>query len=202
MQPMDQDLALIERAIAGDMQALESLLHARHDRLIRYVEKHMPPELRGAIEAADIVQDTYFEACRLFSGFQPAGDDSLFRWLVTIARHRTVDHLRAFRARIKLGRSLQDAAEEPVASLLEDLAVYRRTPSRSAASHEAMLALERAIERLPEEHRQVVQLRHIDGLSVEEVAQKMGRTPQAVYWLTSRALAAIREDLRSVSQFL
>src|SRR5215475_7146206 len=81
---------IIERAIAGDLRALETLLQSHHDRLTKYVIKHLPAELKGTIDPQDIVQDTCFEACRLIAGFRNEGDDCMYRWLVTIARHRII----------------------------------------------------------------------------------------------------------------
>ena len=61
----EQEAALIERAVSGDSNALESLLQAEHSRLLAYIEKHLPPPLKSSIEPSDVIQDTYFEACRL-----------------------------------------------------------------------------------------------------------------------------------------
>lgn len=191
---------MIERAIAGESDALAAILRAQTPRLLPYIQRHFPTELDGSVEPADVLQDVYFESCRLIRGFKPRGEDCVYRWLVTIARHRMVDLLRVHRTRVKLGRAWTDTTGDPVANLLEELAVYRRTPSRSAASHEMMRAIEEAIGRLSPEYRQAVTLRHIQGLSVAETASQMGRTEEAVYWLTCRALQALRADLQSSDQ--
>lgn len=195
---------LLQRAIGGDASALEAVLAAHYARLLAYVRKHMPEELSASVDPADVLQDTYFEACRLIGGFRPDGDDCLFRWLVTIARHRMLAHLRRHRTRRQTSSAPGGGGgdDDDVASLVEQLAVYRRTPSRSAAAHELIAAVERAIARLPDDYRQAVTLRHIDGLSVPEVAARMGRTRESVYVLVCRALRAIRQDLGSASVFL
>ena len=199
MDPGQDDSAAIDRAIAGDMKALTKILEAHAPRVLAYVQRHFPSELRGITEPTDVVQDTCFEACRLIGGFVPKGDDCFYRWLVTVARHRMVDMVRTHRARTKLGRIWTDMAANPIISILEDLAIYRRTPSRSAASHEFMRALEQALGRLPPEQAQAVTLRHVQGLSVPDTAAEMGRTEDAVYYITSRALQALRIDLKSLS---
>ena len=198
-----QDEAIpLQRAIAGDMDALAGILEAHSPRILQYISRHFPAELSGTIDPADVLQDTCFEACRLIGGFVPQGEDCLYRWLVTVARHRMIDLLRAHRTRAKFGKVWSDLATDAVASLLMELAVYSRTPSKSAASHEFMKVLEKAIGRLAPDHAQVVTLRHIQGLSVAETAQQMGKTDESVYWLTCRALQALRTDLGSMSLHL
>jgi RNA polymerase sigma-70 factor (ECF subfamily) len=202
MESATDEQTMIGRAIAGDLGALERLLQAHHDRLLQYVARQLPEELKRTIEPADVVQDTFFEACRLIGGFQAKGDDSIFRWLVTIARHRMIDMLRAHRARPVGGVPQGSSTDASLVILLEQLAIYRRTPSRSAASHEFMAAIEGSLMRLPAEYREVVTLRHLQGLSVPETAARMNRSHDAVYWLCCRALQALRADLQSASLFV
>jgi len=132
MEPFEDELLAIEKAIAGETQAMESLLQLHHERLLSYVTRHLPPDLKNIVDPMDVVQDTYFEACRQMAGFRPMGPDSFHRWLVTIARHRMVDLLRLYRARRRAVNWKQ--ADDSVLYMLDQLAVYRRTPSRSAAS--------------------------------------------------------------------
>ena len=196
-----QDAVLIDRAVAGDTLALEQLLEAHYPTLLQYVTRHLPRPLRRSTDPADIVQETYFEACRLIAGFVPSGEGALYRWLATIARNRMLMLLRKASTRHETAESERAAGGEPVITLLEQLAVYRRTPSRSAAAHELMGALEGAIDRLPADFRHVVILRHLQGLTVAETAARMNKRPEAVYWLCSRALQAIRAELESSSHF-
>ncbi|MGA2499187.1 MAG: sigma-70 family RNA polymerase sigma factor, partial [Tepidisphaeraceae bacterium] len=169
-------MSVLTRAIQGDAQALQDVLTAHHPRLLEYVSRHLPVQVRNLVDPADVVQDTCFEACRLIGKFKPAGKNSTFRWLVTIARHRIVDLLRIRQAR-QSGKSGDHAPGDSLTRAIAELAVYRRTPSRSAASHEFLAAVEQAIGRLPPVYRQVVTLRHIDGLDTAETAAKMDRTP-------------------------
>jgi RNA polymerase sigma-70 factor, ECF subfamily len=197
----DENTTVLMRAVGGDADALHEVLAAYHPRLLAYVTKHLPAEVRSFVDPQDTVQDTCFEACRLIANFKPSGRDSTFRWLVTIARHRMVDVSRVHRTRSSDG-SGDRGQDNSLTMLLSELAVYRRTPSRSAASHEFLAAVEQAMHRLPPLYREVLSLRHVDGLSAQETAAKMDRTPEAVYWLCCRALDAIRLDLRSASLFI
>jgi RNA polymerase sigma-70 factor (ECF subfamily) len=196
------EMRLISRAVAGDAEALRDLLEREHPRLLDYVNTNLPEDLRRSIDPADIVQDTFFEACRLIGGFRHQGNDCLIRWLVTIARHRMLDALRRHRVVRVGGAPPLYEYDTDVADRLEALALHRRTPSKSAASHELMAALEAALGRLPEDYRQVVTLRHIDGLSVPDTAQRMQKSTEVIYRLCFRALQAIRLELESVSIFI
>jgi RNA polymerase sigma-70 factor, ECF subfamily len=184
-----ENLGLIRSAVEGDGDALQELLKANHDRLFEYVQRHLPDQLRPYFDPGDIVQDTFFEACRLIRGFEVRGDDSMFRWLVTMARHHIVNLLRR-------PKFIGD-----VPAILEELGVYQRTPSRSAASHEFMIALEESLGRLTPDCREAVTLRHIQGLSVTETAARMNRSNEHVSVLCHRGLRAIAQDLESASYF-
>ena len=183
------------RAIAGDADALQAVLAAHQSRLLAYVRVYMPEELRPILDPADVVQDTLFAACRRVSTYQHRSDDGLFAWLASIARHTLIDLLRRHRTAKRGGEVPLSANESQVLTRLQQVASQRRTPSRSAEAHEAVAELERAILRLPEDYRNVVTLRHLEGLSIAETAQRMQRSSGAVAMLTNRALECIRQDL-------
>ena len=195
--PNDREI-IIARAIAGDMSALEFILSQEHTRLTQYVRAHLPAKLCGSIDLQDIVQDTYFEACRLIGGFENKGPDCIYRWLVTIARHRIAKCSIKKRPQ-RIGEIVDE--DEAIGNLLEQLSIYRRTPSRSAASHEFMARLETTLAGLPANYREVVTHRHINGLSTDETALRMNLSVEAVYVLCCRALKLIREELKSASRF-
>lgn len=196
MRTITSDHDLMRRAAAGDVDALGEMLLREAPRVLSFINKQIPALLRRTADPQDVLQEAYFDASRDFHRFTPDGDDSLFRWLCRIAMNRMVGLLRA-QQRLKRGgghRRLADD-EDSVTQLLGQLAVYRRTPSASAAAHELVRAVEDAICRLPDQHREVIQLRHIEGLSVEETAARMRRAHDAIYWLTKRAMASLRHEL-------
>ena len=201
MGATDSNAALLSRAIAGDRISFEILLKDLHPRLVNYIEKKLPKEVAAAVDPADVVQDTLFEAWRLIRGFQPQGQDSLFRWLATIARHRMIDLSRKGKTR-RIQNVDSENENGEVISLLEQLVVYRRTPSRSARAHELMASLEKSLQRLSPINRQIVVCRHIDGMSVDETAEKVGKTTREVSMLCFRGLKTLRQELKSKSRFL
>src|SRR5258708_6421376 len=178
---------------------MQRLLHAHRPRVLAYVRMQLPARLSRVVDAEDVLQDTCFEAFRQISRFAPQGEDCFFRWLATIARNHMVDLLRRQRALKRGGDGQQD---QELIVVLEELAIHRHTPSKSAARRELLATLEQAIERLPEDYRMVIKLRHVEGLAVGDVALRLGRSEGAVSMLILRGLKALRMDLKSMSYFV
>jgi RNA polymerase sigma-70 factor (ECF subfamily) len=206
MNSSGDELDLIFKAIAGDSAALEMLLFQNRKRLFAYVQSHFPAELMGFLEPQDVVQDTWLKAIRAVAGFHPEGPDPVYRWLVTISRNVILDHLKYMRtAKRRNTRVRADRVDDDDASmvrLLEEMAIYRRTPSKSAASHELMTALDTAIDRLPHDQAQALRLRHIEGLGIREIAARMQRSEGSVSMLCNRALKSLRWEMRSASFYI
>ena len=117
-----------------------------------------------------------------------------------------MDAIRAQRAAKRSGGRV--AVEEPTRSqddsmiaLIEMLAVHERTPSRSAASHEAVAAVQAGLEQLKDDYREVIRLRHIEGLPMAEVAERMGRSQGAAQMLARRALEQLSDAIGDPSRF-
>ena len=140
----------------------------------------------GAVEADDLVSEVFLQIARNLPTFE--GDERQFRsWLFTVAHHRVVDERRA-RGRRPLEPS-HDGVVEPieVAAPAEELALSR-------------LGLERAralIEGLSVDQRDVLLLRILGGLTVDEVARTLGKRPGAVKALQRRGLAALQRAVQT-----
>ncbi len=174
---------------------LRALLLAQRGAVLAYVDRRLPPSLRGLVDPADVVQDVCCEALRHEQAFRPQDDPTGRRWLFTIARRRITRLLERQRIARQRTESGLPVGTDPVVGLLEQLAVYERTPSQSAAAHEAMADVQRALARLAPAHAAVVRARHIDRRSAIDVAAELGRSPAAVDKLLQRAMAALRAEL-------
>jgi RNA polymerase sigma-70 factor (ECF subfamily) len=197
---------LLEEARSGDSIAMLALLHGYRRRLLDYINRHLPPAVAREVDPEDVMQDTCMEACRRIKEFSPRGEDSMLRWLMTMARHHMIDLLRT-QTRQKRGggrwaRIERTDDDSGVQALLESLAVYRRTPSQSAAAHELTIALERTIDTLPDDCRQAIRLRHLEGVSAKDAASRMNRTEGAFHSLCHRGLVQLKEGLRSRSIYV
>ena len=192
---------ILEEATAGNPAALQRVFYLYHKRLLSYVKRHMPVELQQQADPQDVLQDALFEVTRRIGEFRHDGEDAFFRWVATIARNRIIDLMRMSRAAKRGGGRTQIGADDQLVQLLEQLAVYSRTPSRSAAAHEFMAAFQTCLTRLSDDHQRAIRLRYIDGLSVDEAATKMGRSKGAFHMLCNRGLKALRTELQSASRF-
>jgi RNA polymerase sigma-70 factor (ECF subfamily) len=183
----------------ASMVELQGILHVHSERLLTYLKKRMPEDLRRFVEPQDILQDTFFEAFTRSREFQARGKDSAHRWLVTIARHRMFAILRMQQTLKRGGPRPEENEFDAVCGFLDGLAVYTRTPSQSAMSHEIASAVQQSMNFLEPQYRRVIQLRFIEGLSVQKTADVMGRSRGAILMLCNRALKSLKLLLQSVS---
>lgn len=208
MSEDDAELDLIRRAAQGDSVAQERFLLKHRSVLLRYLERHIPQSLRRHIEPQDVFQDVCFEVFRRMGTFTTNDPRMAVRWLLRIARNRVIDLARAHNS-AKRGGGLQvqltmneSSDDDSVVKLLEELAVYERTPSQSAIHHELLRQLERSLERLPDDYRTALRHRYIEGLPVDVTAARMNRTCGAVSMLCNRGLKALRMELNSFSRYI
>jgi RNA polymerase sigma-70 factor (ECF subfamily) len=205
MASVEDEASLISKAVAGDLPAVQKLLLRHRKRLVAYVQSHFPDELRNTLDPQDIVQDTWLRAIRSLSEFKHSTSDPVYRWLVTIARNVIADQLRYVRRLKRKGMRVQTNRGDEnrsVVRLLEELALYQRTPSKSAASRELMAALDSAIERLPPDQGQALRLRYLARLDITDIAKKMNRTAGSISMLCNRALKSLRGEMRSMSLYV
>lgn len=204
MSVPEPNLERLQRATSGDQAALEELLLEHYDRLSYRLSGKIPTQLQGTLTAEDVLQETFLDVINRIATFEPRSEEAFFHWVATIAEHRLIDMIRAQKAAKRGGDRAQvdnAAGEESVADLLGILAVNERTPSRSAAGHEAVNAIRGALEKIKPDYRQALQLRYVEGLTVAETASRMERTEPAIHMLCHRGLLSLRDTLGSDSQF-
>ena len=206
MSESEAENALISRAVAGEQAALEELMLTYYDRLSRRIARKLPASLRAAVNEEDILQQTFTEVFQRIRSFQPRGKWAFYRWMITIAEHRLQDAVKAQQAAKRGGgQAWQErrtmGESESMDELIELLVTPEHSPRHSAARHEAVAAVQVGLASLTEDHREAIQLRHIQGLPLDEAAKAMNKTPRAVRHLCERGLAELRVILGRSSQF-
>lgn len=197
---------LLQQAVAGDRDALEALLVGHVERLVASVAARLPADLRGAVSAEDIVQDAMIVAFQRVGGFSSGDNKAFHAWLERIAENRLMDVCKALRAAKRGGGwdRISDALgkdDGDILPLLELLPNHQRSPSRSAAAHEAVTTLAAAIESLDPDYREIVRLRFIEMQPMNVCCARLRRSEGAVYMLLSRALTALRGQLGDTTRF-
>lgn len=161
-------------------------------------ERQLPAALKGKVDASDIVQQTLFDAWQGQDGFRGSSHGERMAWLRVILTRVIIRTDRDLLHTAKRGegreKTIQSAVDQ--ASLqIERMAMGReRNPASAAELAEQTLLLASALESLPEDHRQILVLRHIEGLSHAEVAEKMNRSSAATRMLWVRALESLKKS--------
>ena len=167
--PADTDLMLVERTVAGDQKAFELLVLKYQRRIERLIGRMV----RDSNLVEDIAQETFIRAYRALAQFR--GEAQFYTWLYRIAVNT------AKKALVDLKRdplisesSLRGGGDdEDETSAVENELTTAETPETVLAAKEIAAAVNSAMEALPEELRQAVTLREIEGLSYEEIADVM-----------------------------
>ena len=166
-------------------------------------EHQLPIGLRGKLDASDIVQQTLVDAWRGQQEFRGTTQQERLSWIRVIPTRVILrnerDHLKTKKRGEGRERQLQ-AAVDRTSVCIEQLAVGKEPGPQSAAElAEQSLQLASALEALPDEYRQVLRLRHFDGMSHAETAKTLGKTEAAVRMIWVRALSKLKKNYRDVT---
>lgn len=184
-EPPDEktSLDLVRRLQRGENEAWEELYRRYHDQLLFAARVRLGTRLRAYLESEDILQSVARDAFLSMKGFEYRGPGSLAGYLHRMVQNKIRDRADSARAKGRSGALPLDPA------LAESLAAPEGEPRYHDAP--AYEKLERALAALPDDLREIVLLRKVDGLTSQEVAGRLGKTDQAVRQATSRALARL-----------
>lgn len=194
---------LLPRAVAGDRDAIEQLLVVRCEELLRYVQRKLPTSLNARIDAEDVLQQTYLEAWKAIGRFEPRGPRAFFAWLRTIAERKIIDATRRAGREEVLPQAPASPADSSISNQIERNVVSDGPGTGTKAMRGEMRgAFHVALATLPANYREVVELRYIQDLPLEEVATRLGITEGAARGLCHRARQALREAIGRLSRFV
>jgi RNA polymerase sigma-70 factor, ECF subfamily len=166
------------------------------DYLALLARLQIDPRLRSRLDPSDVVQQTLLIAHEKLGQFRGRTDAELAAWLRVILANTLAKASRRFYAlKAERARSLEKSMEESSARLEAWLARDESTPGQKAAKAEDLRLLAAALARLPEDQRNAIELHHLQGLTVPEVARQMQRTVASVTGLLYRGGKALRQGM-------
>src|SRR6266550_1271726 len=171
---------LLDQVKGGADAALGDLLSSYDHYLTLLARVQIGRRLQGKVDPADVVQETFLEAHRQFPMFRGGSEAEMTAWLRRILAGQLALVVRRFvgtKARdVQLERELGAQLDQSSQAIDQGLAASISTPSQRASRREQAVLLADALGRLPDDYREVIILRHLEGLPFGEVAQRMGRS--------------------------
>lgn len=172
---------LVQRIRQGERGAWNELYARYHDQLLLAVRMRLGPGLRRFLTSEDIFQSVALEAFRALDQFEYRGEGSLERYLRTLVVNKIRDRADTFGAEKRSGAVPLD----------EELSASLACAGPSYHDAERYGRLERALNALPAEQRELILLRKLENLSSQEVAARLGLGDEAVRKAFSRAMARL-----------
>ncbi len=186
-------------ARAGDGATLGRLLELYRRYLALLARVQIGKRLQGKADASDLVQETFLEAHRNFARFRGTSEAELVSWLRQILAANLANLFRHYLGTqgrdVRLEREIENDLNCSTVLLDRGLVARDSSPSHRAARREQAVLLADALAELPEDYREVLVLRHLEGLTFPEVARRMNRSLDSVEKLWMRGLARLRVQL-------
>lgn len=188
MTEKDIDQQLVERVQRGDKHAFDLLVSKYQRKLGRLISRFV----RDPAEAEDVTQEAFIKAYRALSGFR--GESAFYTWLYRIGINTAKNYLLANKRRAPTSTPFdaEDAESFEDAGLLHEVS----TPENELMSKQVVNVVQASLQQLPEDLRNALTLREIEGLSYEEIASVMNCPVGTVRSRIFRAREAVAENLR------
>ena len=184
-QQMDREL--VQRVQDGDSAAFDLLVRKYQHRIVALIGRYVA----DWSECQDVAQEAFLRAYRAIGNFR--GDAQFYTWLHRIAVNTAKNHLVASNRRPPTGDiDVADAEQFDSGIRLRD----NDTPERELMRQQMEQTVMRAVQALPEELRVAITLREVEGMSYEEIAEKMDCPIGTVRSRIFRAREAIDQELR------
>ncbi len=191
LPPPERDAEMLERLRIGDSSAMAELYDRYFDRVYSLVFNQVD---RNKEVAEDIVQETFLAALKSSKGFK--GRSSAYTWLCSIAYHKVADHYRRqSRERKRMVSGIDvDTVDD------EENPGRQPQPDSLIESAETRQVVNEALSRLPWDYRQVLILKYVEEMSVQEISQVMDRSPKSIEGLLTRSRKALQTQLEGLRE--
>ncbi len=197
--PPSRTERLIDAARQGDGEALGELLSSYRKYVVFLARTQLHHHMQGKADPSDLAQEVFLAAHGNIADFRGESAEQFAAWLRGILSNTLAMHVRKFLGTQKRDPRLEQRLNQSLASatgfLQSQIAGDVTSPSQHFARNEAFLQLAAALEGLPDDYRQVIVLRHVEGLPFTEIAKAMGRSVDSVEKLWVRGLAKLKTTM-------
>jgi RNA polymerase sigma-70 factor, ECF subfamily len=192
----DAEADLVRQAVGGDRAALSQLLLSHYEGLRRHLSGRITADVQRLIRVDDVLQQTFVRAATAIANFQARHPGAFRAWLKTIAENLIRDAEKRLR-RERRAASPPAAATDDSGSwraLVDRLAGDSTSPSGRVQQRDSLRCLRVALASLPADQREVIERHYLQEQSLAQIAEVLGRTPDAVRGICYRA----RRNLRAL----
>ena len=198
---MDKTQHLVAMVRGGDESALNQLCNVYGPRVHWIIRLRMGRELRSKLESMDLVQDTLIHALSGLDDFTYKNEGDFVRWLSTIAENVLRGNLKKLHAgKRDIRREVRLCGYGPSTGsrfVVNPGPIDATTPSVIMSRKEELEKLEKAIDQLKPEYKEVIILTKIERLSYKEISERLGKSNDAVRKQISRAILALANVFES-----
>jgi RNA polymerase sigma-70 factor (ECF subfamily) len=197
VKPIDDQKTqhLVALAKEGDQPAIDHLCRIYGERVRRIIRLRLDTKLRPKLDSIDLVQDALILALGGLKDFTYRNEGDFLRWLSKIAENKLHDIIKKFHAdkrdiRKEISFKQEGSGtDDRFYGVTEPIGIT--TPSMIMRKKEALDRLEKALDTLKPEYKEVIVLKRIEGLTHAEIAERLNKSPNAVPMLLVRAMAAL-----------
>ncbi len=181
-------LDLVEeiRSGARSREAQEELYPLVREALLSRIERRLQSRLRSRVDAEDVLHESFVRAMAALDLFEPRSEQAFFAWVFTIAKNLMLDQSK----RRSVGAVHLVGGSQQAGPRLSQVQGRERRAESMLQGTDAVASL---LKRLKESEAEIIRLRKMEGLSFEEIAERYGKTPQAVQRSFSRAWTKLCE---------
>jgi len=188
---------LVTLAKRGDDSALGQLCSVYGERVRRIIRLRMGREIRPRLDSMDLVQDALVSALGGLKDFSYQNEGDFLRWLARITQNELRDNLdKLYTDKRDIRKEVRPEDYGPTTGsgfVGNPGPIQATTPSVILSKKEDLNKLEKAMDQLKPDYREVIVLAKIEGLSYKEIADKLGKSIDSVGHLLSRAMVALTE---------
>ena len=197
--PENNDISgLIEKAMAGERDALAELFSRYKSQLRRMIAFRLDQNLKGRVDPSDILQEAYFDLAKRLPEFEKKGM-SFFVWLRLVTKERLLrthrEHLEAQKRDAR--REVPFQANSSVCLAAHLIGRYSSVAG-NAIKAEQSVRLSAILEQMSEDDREIIAMRIFEGLTNGETSEVLGLTKQTVSKRFIRAIGRLKEELNEI----